>query len=75
MAKQLAKKKLTKASNGAQIDSSLDFSAGWNYSPAPESTDHVEIKEKYDLFIGGKFVKPSGGKYFATINPANEKKL
>ena len=34
-----------------------------------------EIKEKYDLFIGGKFVKPKSGKYFDTINPATEKSL
>ena len=75
MAKQLTKKKITKATNGARIDASLDFNSGWNYSPAPESTDHVEIKDKYDLFINGKFVKPSSGKYFPTINPATEKKL
>lgn len=45
----------------------------WNYAPAPESTGHISIKEKYDLYIDGKFVKPSSGKYFATINPATEK--
>ena len=39
---------------------------------APESTDHVEIKAKYDLFIGGKFVKPNSKKYFKSINPATE---
>ncbi|KAA3650809.1 MAG: aldehyde dehydrogenase family protein [Bacteroidetes bacterium] len=54
---------------------SLNFDTDWNYSPAPESTSHVEIKEKYDLFIGGKFVKPKSGKYFDTINPATEKSL
>lgn len=45
---------------------------GWDYSPAPESTGHINIKKQYDLFIGGKFVKPSSGKYFKTINPASE---
>lgn len=53
----------------------LKFFADWKYSPAPESTDHVKIDKRYDLFIGGKFVKPSKGKYFATINPATEQKI
>ena len=47
----------------------------WDYAPAPESTKIVQLKEKYDLYINGKFVKPSSGKYFKTINPANEKVL
>ena len=47
----------------------------WNYAPAPESTDHISIKEQYELFINGEFVKPSSKKYFDSINPANEKKL
>ncbi|GAB5416479.1 MAG: hypothetical protein Crog2KO_05790 [Crocinitomicaceae bacterium] len=45
----------------------------WEYAPAPESTGHIDLKEKYDLFIDGKWVKPSSGKYFDTINPANKK--
>ena len=53
----------------------LDFSGDWSYAPAPESTGHIEIKKKYDLFIDGKWVKPSSGKYFDTINPATEEKL
>ena len=47
----------------------------WNYSPALESTSHLKLKKQYDLFINGEFVKPSSGKYFDTINPANEEKL
>jgi len=47
----------------------------WDYSPALESTSHIEIKDKYDLFIGGKFVKPSSGNYFNTINPATNEVL
>ncbi|MBT8196621.1 MAG: aldehyde dehydrogenase family protein [Bacteroidia bacterium] len=53
----------------------LKFSNKWAYSAAPESTDHIELKEKYDLFINGKFVKPNSKKYFTTINPATEKKI
>ena len=47
----------------------------WEYSPALESTGHIALKEKYDLFIDGKWVKPSSGKYFDSINPANKQKL
>jgi aldehyde dehydrogenase (NAD+) len=50
-------------------------SLNWEYAPAPESASIAQIKAQYDLFIDGKFVKPSSGKYFATINPATEKKL
>ena len=47
----------------------------WALAPAPESTDHVRIDKQYELFINGKWVKPKSGKYFDTINPANEQKL
>jgi aldehyde dehydrogenase (NAD+) len=53
----------------------IDFSSDWNLVPAPESTSVVNIKEKYDLFINGKFVAPKSGNYFDTINPANENVL
>ncbi len=45
------------------------------YAPAPESKSSATIKPKYDLFINGKFEKPSSKKYFDTINPATEEKL
>ena len=48
---------------------------GWEYAPSLESTGHIDLKASYDLFIDGKWVKPSSGKYFETINPANEKVL
>ncbi|MBC8467419.1 MAG: aldehyde dehydrogenase family protein [Candidatus Marinimicrobia bacterium] len=47
----------------------------WDYSPAPESTDHILLKDKYDLFINGEFIPGKDGKYFDTINPATEKKI
>lgn len=49
------------------------FTATWSYDKAMESTDHVYIKDQYELFINGDFVKPVEGKYFNTINPANNK--
>ena len=47
----------------------------WDYAPSLESTSHIEIKDKYELFIDGKFVKPSSGNYFNTINPATNELL
>lgn len=53
----------------------LNFNTAWSYSPAPETADHIKLKTQYDLFINGKWSKPSGGKYFDTTNPATEKKI
>ena len=58
-----------------QESSKLDFNTDWQYSEAPESTDHIRIDDRYDLFIGGDFVAPRSGKYFNTINPAREEVL
>jgi aldehyde dehydrogenase (NAD+) len=52
----------------------LIFGDLWAFDPAPESAD-PKLKPRYDLFINGKFVAPKGGKYFDSINPANERKL
>src|SRR5918999_616257 len=49
--------------------------AKWQYSPAPESTEIVSIKDTYGLFIDGEFVDPKEGEYFKTINPATEEVL
>jgi len=51
------------------------FGLAWDYSPAPEAVDHVRIKPRYELFIGGAFVAPRSGRYFETINPATEEVL
>jgi aldehyde dehydrogenase (NAD+) len=47
----------------------------WEYAPSLESTDHVKIASRYNLFIGGKFVEPHSGKWFETLNPATEETL
>ena len=59
----------------ATPENKLAFDGGWDYDPAPESTDHVRIDKRYGLFINGEFTAPEKGRYFDTINPANEKKL
>ena len=51
----------------------IDLNKNWNYALAPENISHIRLKNKYDLFIDGKFIKPSSNKYFDTINPATEK--
>ncbi|MEO7794840.1 MAG: aldehyde dehydrogenase family protein, partial [Thermoanaerobaculia bacterium] len=53
----------------------LEFGGAWEYAPAPESTSHVKVEKRYDLFIGGRFVAPKSGRYFDTVNPATEGKL
>lgn len=56
-----------------KLNSDNNTSKTWDYSKSPESKDHVHIKEKYELFIGGKWIKAK--KHFDTINPSNEEKL
>lgn len=57
-----------------QAAPALIFGDLWTYDPAPETAD-PKLKSRYELFIGGKFVAPASGKYFDSINPANEQKL
>jgi len=59
----------------ATAENTLAFSGGWEYAPAPESTDHIEVASRYGLFIDGDFVRPEKGRYFDTINPATEERL
>ena len=56
-------------------DPKLNFSTEWQYAPAPESADHVHLKNRYDLFIDGAWTPPRSGRYFPTINPATEAPL
>ncbi|MBI2514335.1 MAG: aldehyde dehydrogenase family protein [Opitutae bacterium] len=63
----------TKRSQGRPLPE-LIFGDLWEFDPSPETAD-PKLKARYELFIGGEFVAPKSGKYFDTINPANEKKL
>ncbi len=53
----------------------LEFNGKWDLSPARESTEHIDIKKQYQLFINGEFVVPKSENYFTSVNPATEKKL
>ncbi|MHA2501718.1 MAG: aldehyde dehydrogenase family protein [Candidatus Kariarchaeaceae archaeon] len=50
------------------------------YGPAPESSDKVDKwledhDRTFELFINGKWVKPSEDEYFDSINPSNGEKM
>src|SRR3954471_15534123 len=49
--------------------------AEWTYAPAPESRDVVRLEERYGLFVGGEWVEPRSGEWFATIAPRDEEPL
>jgi aldehyde dehydrogenase (NAD+) len=53
----------------------LNFGNKWDFAPAPEDSKNYVIAPRYELFIGGKFVRPHSQKYFPSINPATEEKL
>ena len=62
----------------AQVEkraSSLPATFEWEYAPAPEARDIVQIKERYGLFIGGAEVEPRTKEWFPSISPATEEPL
>ncbi len=46
----------------------------FEYAPAPESVRPI-LRERYGLFVGGRWVAPQSGLYDDTIDPANESLL
>jgi len=52
----------------------LVFGDLWEFDPAPE-TANPHLEPRYDLFIGGRFLAPRSGEYFASVNPATEEPL
>src|SRR5687767_12225694 len=51
-----------------------------DYGIAPEANDHVvawldKHERRFGHFIGGKFVPPADGRYFATLDPARGSRL
>jgi len=53
----------------------LAFQDGWEYAPAPQGSDFVELRDEYGLFIGGEYVAAEDGGTFETVNPATEERL
>ncbi|HYN52444.1 MAG TPA: aldehyde dehydrogenase family protein [Thermoleophilaceae bacterium] len=47
----------------------------WDYAPAPESPEHVRLRDSYGLFIDGEFRDPVDGRRVPTTNPATEEPL
>jgi aldehyde dehydrogenase (NAD+) len=47
----------------------------FEYAPAPERRDIVDIATSYGLFVDGKFVDGADGRTFKTISPASEEVL
>src|SRR6478609_2649430 len=46
----------------------------WEYAPAPESAAIGRIRERYQMYVGGRFVDGRGDD-IKTINPATEEAL
>jgi aldehyde dehydrogenase (NAD+) len=69
---------LTKKAESRPAAASWGLTAGdapWEYAPAPESTDHIQIRPEYGLFIGNRFSPSKPRKTFEVINPATEEPL
>jgi len=47
--------------------------AGWDYAPAPEARDIVQLRERYGLFVGGQWLAPA--ETYTTVSPATEEPL
>ena len=58
----------TKNASPGKNKSRHDFVEGDRYAPAPENSEHVVLKESYDLYIGGEWLRAP--KRTETRNPA-----
>jgi aldehyde dehydrogenase (NAD+) len=47
--------------------------ASWDYAPAPEARDLVQLRDRYGLFVGGEWLEPK--ETYATIDPSSEEPL
>jgi aldehyde dehydrogenase (NAD+) len=47
----------------------------WTYASAPESRDIVSIRDRYGLYVGGKWLEPRSDETYATIDPSTEEPL
>src|SRR6185436_6173578 len=53
---------------------SLPATFEWEYAPAPEARDIVQIRERYGLYIGGDEVEPRTSEWFESISPSERAK-
>src|SRR5439155_21789713 len=44
-------------------------------APALEANSYIKLRNRYQLFINGRFVPPKSGDYFDSINPATEEEV
>ena len=61
---------------GKKTDKSIRdllFGDTWEYAPAPQSSDFVDLDDYYGHYIGGEFVESEES--FQTINPATEEPI
>jgi aldehyde dehydrogenase (NAD+) len=49
--------------------------SSFDYAPAPEARDLVQLEPRYGLFVGGEWVEPRSGEYETSISPATEEPL
>jgi aldehyde dehydrogenase (NAD+) len=47
--------------------------AAWEYAPAPEARDLVELRDRYGIFVGGEWLEPT--ETYETIDPSSEEPL
>ena len=47
--------------------------AAWDYAPAPEARDLVELRDRYGLFVAGDWLEPT--ETYTTIDPSSEEPL
>ena len=47
--------------------------SSWEYAPAPEARDLVQLRDRYGLFIGGDWMEPK--ETYETIDPSTEAPL
>jgi aldehyde dehydrogenase (NAD+) len=47
--------------------------AAWDYAPAPEARDLVQLRDRYGHFVGGEWLEPKEA--YTTIDPASEESL
>ncbi len=47
--------------------------SGFDYAPAPEAREIVQLRERYGFYVGGRFLEPA--ETYTTIAPATEEPL